>query len=76
MLIVGRRAEKASGFGPVARLFVGSSIGKPTHSTFQVRLLDGAATQDAKQWARTTLSVLFSSSLTFLLGQAIGARSK
>ena len=39
-------------------------------------VFDGAATQDAKQWARTTLSVLFSSSLTFLLGQAIGARSK
>ena len=39
-------------------------------------IFDGAANQDAKQWARTTLSVLFSSSLTFLLGQAIGARSK
>ena len=38
--------------------------------------IDTAAAPDAKQWARTTLSVLFSSSLTFLLGQAIGARSK
>jgi hypothetical protein len=39
-------------------------------------IFDGAALPDAKQRARTALSVLFSSSLTFLLGQAIGARSK